>query len=509
MKNRRKILLEMAAMVVMALTVPVPVMADWVVSHEHVELWGAGSAVTLAEVTIADLDGDGSEEIITIGTTTSSGGDHAELRVANWNDDGYTLRTEVLWQIDDLDTLGKQVVCGDLDDDGTVDILTAAQNRPADRHELRVWHWDTGTGSLTSEVQRVFDSTGIESMAAADVDGDGRIEILTGESALEILAPRMRLVRVEGGALVEEHVETWEVTGRGSPIVQGLAPGDVDGDGNLEIVTAVTLAEGFELRVWQWDGTSLHLEASEEWDTLDGTDASDVVMANLNEHPFPEIVVIGTATNRANPDHPFYGCVSVWTFDGAELNFIDHDTWQSALGMVEFLDGAAVDLPSLADYQIVLAGPLHEHPARNVIRAYRLNDAGKLESLFTEEWMTAGMTNSYAYAVTAGDVDGDGQVEIIACGRSSETTVSSNHEMDILSVWYQVRIPGYLDWLKNVLGFERWPLFLALSDALPMPWPIVIYSFILVAALVFVTYGIVRMVNIIRRPREEQPPSHR
>ena len=494
----------MIAIFVIVCVNPLPLMADWVTTLEHTELWAGGTAVTLSSVTTSDLNGDGSVEIITIGTTEVSEVFHAELRVLNWDGSEFSQLAEELWQIDDQNTFGREVYCGDINGDGTLEILTAAIG---DQLELRVWHFDLDLGSLVSETEGIWDTSGFSSMAVGDVDGDGQIEIITGERGISPDGYQIRIVRFEGDGFVEEHIETWEVGGSVG-IVDALAVGDVDADGMAEIVTAVTASERIEVRVWRWNGSSMNLEVSDEWSTMDQTDVADVSIGNLNVDSYLEIVVVGTASDFSVTDHPFFGCVSVWEWDGTDLQLLTYQTWQSTLGMVEFFDCHVIDIDSSGIDEIVVAGPLHETPAQNVMRVYNLDD-WTLEAMFSEEWIAEGMTSCFTYAVTAADVDGDDRVEIITCGRGVDASGQSQHEMDIWSAWFQVRPLGWLDWLKVVFSFERWPFYQALRDSIPMPWPNVIYACIFVGVVVFALFGVRRLFSIIRKPESRKPISRK
>src|SRR2546425_1179896 len=86
--------------------------------------------------------------------------------------------------------------------------------------------------------------------AAGDVEGDGRAEIITGGGPGG--GPNVRVFR-SGGRLVAGFI-AYDPGFRGGVFV---AAGDVDGDGRAEIITGAGPGGGPNVRVFRGDGTPL------------------------------------------------------------------------------------------------------------------------------------------------------------------------------------------------------------------------------------------------------------
>jgi hypothetical protein len=107
---------------------------------------------------------------------------------------------------------------GDVDDDGDIEVVGLSQESGV------IFYYDVPpdpTRSPWPDSCRhvVADDVSVEGVAIADVDGDGRTEILAGPSLYR---------RENGGWSRERIVESWDDT--------RVAVGDVDDDGDLEVV---------------------------------------------------------------------------------------------------------------------------------------------------------------------------------------------------------------------------------------------------------------------------------
>jgi hypothetical protein len=502
MKKRMTGCFVLLLIVLIPLLSPVPVMADWVMTHEHTHHWSGESSVTVASICSADLNGDGSVEIVMLGSESVSSQWQATLRILNWDGSFFSLRASERWTTGAADTTARGVFCGDLNGDGTQEILTAVSS---DQLELKVWRLGADPGTLTVEAEETWGSYGLRSLAVGDIDGDGMIEIVTGESQTSPSRFLVRIVQFDGASFSDEHIEIWEIDGEGG-MVFGLAVGDVDADSEIELVTGVTANNQIHIQIWQWNGSTLSQEASEQWFALSRTNVMELSLGNLDADSFTEIAVAGTARDMSDLSHPLYGCLSIWQWDGTELQLEDHDTWQSSRGNIEYFGCQVVDVNSDDQNEIIVTGPFHEVIPENVLRVYNLTGSG-LEVLFSEEWIADDMHHAYAYTVHASDVDNDRKIEIITGGRAVNPEDVQNQEITIWGVWFQVPAPGWLSWLEDILWFEGWPLYLTVRDLIPMPWPIIIYTGIFIGLVVLAAWGVTRLISRIRR--RNRGPEHK
>jgi len=118
------------------------------------------------------------------------------------------------------------IVAGDFNGDGNVDIATACNNSSDFTLSFAEVFWGSGNGAFqigsTSPVGQFPQSFVITGMGVADVDGDGRTDVVISGGANVVLVNR-------AGETNLAYVGRTAVT-------EGLAVGDFNGDGNVDLV---------------------------------------------------------------------------------------------------------------------------------------------------------------------------------------------------------------------------------------------------------------------------------
>jgi len=138
-------------------------------------------------VCIDDLDQDGEKEIITGGLANNGSWDFGQLRIWKWNGTGFTLETTTEWFIIG-NAAAESVFIEDVDADGVKEIVTAgyANNFLQDNGQLRIWNWNGTTLTLeTSQEWFTIGATRVGSVFVDDVDADGAKEIVTAGFAFD------------------------------------------------------------------------------------------------------------------------------------------------------------------------------------------------------------------------------------------------------------------------------------------------------------------------------------
>jgi PKD repeat protein len=191
-----------------------------------------------ASVYAADVDGDGDLDVL--------GAASEDDDVTWWeNTDG----SGTTWTERAVDTAfdgAASVYAADVDGDGDLDALSAASV------DADVAWWENTNGSGTTWTERAVDTAfgGAASVYAADMDGDGDVDVL-------------------GAASVDDDVTWWENTdGSGTTWTEravdtafgGAAlacAADVDGDGDLDVLGAASVDDD----VTWWENTTIHRSA--------------------------------------------------------------------------------------------------------------------------------------------------------------------------------------------------------------------------------------------------------
>jgi len=175
--------------------------------------------------------------------------------------------TDVALPGDTTDTWSNKVELADIDADGDVDILFADggdQTRAGDPQINQAWLND-GTGVFTDASEAVFGSTGdlARVIKARDVNGDDIVDLVVGTTWVT----QTRLYLGTGEGAFEEVTETHLPA---IPLSTGdLEVGDVDGDGDLDMVLAdwgeghPSLSGGGVTRLWLNDGSGVFTDATD------------------------------------------------------------------------------------------------------------------------------------------------------------------------------------------------------------------------------------------------------
>jgi len=190
-------------------------------------------------VTAGDLDADGYDEVITGPGPGVIFGPH--VRGWNYDDSGMvTSMPGVSFFAYGTPKWGVNVASGDIDGDGYDEIVTGAGPGPIYGAHVRGWNVDGGTAGAIPQISYFAYNTarmGVR-VSCGDIDGDGMDEIVTAPGPSEFFPAHIRGWNYDGTALAAMpgvNFLAWPADGyrHGASIHAGA---DLDGDGRAELV---------------------------------------------------------------------------------------------------------------------------------------------------------------------------------------------------------------------------------------------------------------------------------
>ncbi len=292
----------------------------WNWDGQELKLRGTYPNISASSIWVGDLNKDNVPEVVTVGRPLNVTASVAQLSVWNWNGVDLTLKGNSTWSSGES-SRANSVTAADLNNDGIVEIVTAGYDDGLKNScgQLRIWTWNGAELSLNSNAQwRMVDNTYAPDVAGnpmgntivsnvkiADVDADGTPEILTGGFTYDgsKVNGQLRIWNWNGADLNLKASQEW--AGYDITELKSITVNDVDGDGKLDIVgSGVTAGSGgfaqdaaikeyAQLRVWSWDGHTLTLKQSKDWNVDEGVCAWQDGTADLDNDGKIEIVTVG------------------------------------------------------------------------------------------------------------------------------------------------------------------------------------------------------------------------
>jgi hypothetical protein len=196
---------------------------------------------------LGDIDSDGDVEIV-VGSEDGN--------VYAWHHDGTLVSG---WPKETGDSIRSFPALGDIDGDGDVEVVVGSYDG-----KVYAWHHD---GTLVSGWPKETGDSVFSSPALGDIDGDGDVEVIVGSMDSKVYAWHHDGTLVSGWPNL---VSGWPER-TGDLIYSSPALGDIDGDGDIEVV--VGSYYGCKVYAWRHDGTLVESWPKKTGDYVDSSPA--------------------------------------------------------------------------------------------------------------------------------------------------------------------------------------------------------------------------------------------
>jgi hypothetical protein len=338
-------------------------------------------AVDGAGVAVADLDGDGDLDLVQAA--------RGEGIWAFLNDGKGTFTDARLLPIESESegdpTDAHAVVARDLDGDGKVDLFVATTGQKPSRLLLGDGKLGFSAAPMTA-VPPLFGTD--QQVVAVDLDGDGDLDLVTvGSASKADGAPGVAILSNLGSGAFSDVTEA-RLAG-GSFNASGVAVGDVDGDGDLDLFFA---ADKEPCRLYLGDGHGVFQRAAPDaipYDPAPG--AGTPALGDLDGDGSLDIYLPGSSRDRL-------------LFNEGAGRFVDYTDLRLGPDSVGGKSASLADLDLDGHLDAVVVS------AQGRLRVYRNDGTGRL---FDYSGQVAGNGGQLLDAAAAiGDLDGDGDDDL-------------------------------------------------------------------------------------------------
>ena len=201
-------------------------------------------------VALGDVDGDGQTEVVTGGYYNDGVRNIAQL--IEWNGANLAVDRLAGWYWTG-NTVINSVAVGDADNDGETEVVTGGYYNDGPRNVAQLIEWN-GANLAVDRLTGWYwtGNTVINLVAVGDADNDGQTEVVTGGYYNDGTRNNAQLIIWSGSGLAAENIKTWYWTG--NTAINSVAVGDVVGDSLAEVVAGGAFYDGTrlnsQLTVW-------------------------------------------------------------------------------------------------------------------------------------------------------------------------------------------------------------------------------------------------------------------
>ncbi|MGQ0620136.1 MAG: FG-GAP-like repeat-containing protein [Panacagrimonas sp.] len=342
------------------------------------------SSAGASSVHTADLDDDGDLDVLVAQFANDS--------ITAFVNDGNPVPVFTSVLISNQADGARSVYAGDIDGDGRIDVVSASR----DDNKI-AWYRNNGLLSF-SETEISTDARSARSVFVADVNGDGTMDVLSASLSDDKIA----WYEFDGGFTFETHIIATDADGASS-----VFAGDMDGDGDADVLSA----SQFDNTIALYENRATHRSATFAVDpvtqggSIVAADAGALFTADIRGRGRAEILV-----PYRNGEFYYYE---------NDFRFPNLYTRRLIANASQPLSTHAADLDGDGDQDVIL-GTFNN----DGIQWYRNapNPGGFGGPVFTRFAIDDGVFAPNALATA--DLDGDGDIDVIGANSDTVDTVT-------------------------------------------------------------------------------------
>jgi hypothetical protein len=377
--------------------------------------WFWTSDTNVSAIATGDVNGDGKPEIVTVGWFNDGLRGNAQLAV--WNASTLALENVMTW-FWTMDTQITSVAIGDVNGDGKMEIVTGGSYFDGTNwnSQLAVWNGQT-LGFINVVTWHWTGDTQISSVAVANITGTTGLSIVTGGAYNDGTRWIAQLTVWNGVTMALQNVQSWFWTS--NTYINSVAVGNITGGSSLSIITGGSFNDGTRLnsQLVVWNAANLALNNLVTWFWTGDTEINSVAVANVTGGTALSIVTGGYFFDNTRNN------AQLAEWNGTTLGLQNVATWfqtsnttVNSISIANFTGGSSLD---------VIAGGVFNDLVKNNAQLIDFNGAS-LTTISTTSWFQTSGTR-----VNSVSVANTGSGNRVIAGGSFFDSIRDNAELTI------------------------------------------------------------------------------
>jgi len=381
---------------------------------QNLTSWFWTGDTNVSAVLVGDVNGDGKAEIVTGGWYND--GTHWNAQLIVWDPATMAVLNVVTW-FWGTDTQISSIAIGDVNGDGKVEIVTGGSYYDGARWVAQLAVWDGATLAFLKVATWYWTSDTQISVAVANITGTTGLSIVTGGSYFDNTRTVAQLAVWNGATLALQNVATWFWTS--NTYINSVTAANLSGGTTLSIITGGAFFDGtrYNAQLVSWNAATLALQNIATWFWTGDTEINSVAAGNITGGASLSIVTGGSFFDGTRYN------AQLATWNGATLAsqniatyYFTSNTRITALAVGNYSGGTSLD---------VVSGGLFNDGVRNSAQVIDFNGANLAVNSATNWFVTS---DTQATSVAIGNF---GLGNRIVAGGSNFDLIRANAELTI------------------------------------------------------------------------------